>query len=258
MPSLSEACLRHSIHYVHVLDDAHELFLTGGENQQLSLTIFDSEWHNIQSGYRWAASQASKSLHAKILCCIYPDSGSNLLSLRQHPRERIKWLNPALDAAKGLRIRIAEIVHLNNLGNAFLSLNEVHNSIECYQQCLAKARESGDYEQESSALGNLGVANLSLGLTERAINYFQQRLTITCKLSDRVGESQTLNNLGTAYDTLGQTYQAINCFEQALSITREIGGRRDEGYVLGSLAVAHRHLGMFQRAVDFHKEQLII
>ena len=48
-----------------------------------------------------------------------PDAGVYCLSLRQHPRERIRWLELALAAARRLKQRSWEGAALGNLGNAY-------------------------------------------------------------------------------------------------------------------------------------------
>ena len=53
---------------------------------------------------------------------VYPDAGVYVLDLRQHSRERIRWLEIALAAAKQLNDRENEGATLGNLGVAYARL----------------------------------------------------------------------------------------------------------------------------------------
>ncbi|MGH7456127.1 MAG: NB-ARC domain-containing protein, partial [bacterium] len=116
---------RHAEHYATVLRSADELYLKGGDAIQRGLALFDLEWENIQAGQAWAQVNTEKNKAAAQLCSDYPDIGVYCLDLRQHPRERIRWLEAALTGARSLKKRSAEGVHLGNLGSAYCVLSEI-------------------------------------------------------------------------------------------------------------------------------------
>ena len=100
---------RFATHYKDVLAAADELYLEGGESLLRGLAIFDLEWGNIQEGYAWVAAQVDAAdAEVARLCMTYPDAGAYVLSLRQHSRERIRWLEIALTAAQRLQHREGE------------------------------------------------------------------------------------------------------------------------------------------------------
>ncbi len=96
-------------------------------------------------------------------CWEYPDAGAYCLHLRQHPRERIRWLELALAAARRLKQRNWEGVALGNLGIAYYNLGEYRRAIEYYEQRLQIAREIGDRRGESQRTGQSGHRLLRLG-----------------------------------------------------------------------------------------------
>lgn len=293
-----EASARHSLHYVQVLRFAEHLYLKGGDPLMDGLALLDLEWGNIQAGQAWAAVHASKNRETAWLCSAFPGVGPNCLSLRQHPRERIRWLEPALAAARQLSNRTAEEACLGELGIAFRRLGETRRAISFFLQALRIAREIGDWRDEGTALGNLGnayadlgetrraiqylfqhlhisrkggdrrgeggvlgnlgIAYKNLGETRRAIEYFEQNLAIACEIGDRWGESNALVNLGVAHSLLGEAGRAIEYYEKALAIDREIGDRRGEGSVLGNLGIAHSLLGETGRAIELYKQAVAI
>src|SRR5215831_1977478 len=148
MPSLYDAHLRHAEHYHSVLWEASEMYDQGGEVVLQSLHWFDDEWNNILSGQSWVAAHADQDDEAAELCNAYAWSGGYLFLLRLHPREQIRWSEAGLDAARRLKKRDDEGIHLGNLSNAYLGLGQTRRAIECYAQHLDIARETGDREGE--------------------------------------------------------------------------------------------------------------
>jgi tetratricopeptide (TPR) repeat protein len=249
---------RHAAHYCRVLAEANGLYMKGGEAIKRGLDLLDAEWSNIQAGQGWAVEHAEPNRDAVKLCIEYPDAGAHVLNLRQHPRERIRWLEEMLTASRRLKQRSYEGGALGNLGTAYQSLGDYRRAIDFHEQFLAIAREIGDRDGEGAALGNLGLAYYSLGDYRRAIDFHEQRLAIAHEIGDRHGEGQALGNLGAAYYSLGDYRRAIDFQEQGLAIAREIGDRRGEGYALGNLGIAYNDLGDYRRAIDFHEQFLAI
>ena len=246
-------------HYRNVLAAAKQLYKAGGESLRRGLALFDLEWANIQAGHAWVTAQ-DDSVDADVtwLGMTYPDAGVHLLSLRQHSRERIRWLEIALAAARRLQRRESEGNALGNLGIAYANLGETHRAIQFYEQALHIGRETGDRRGEGNALGSLGIAYATLGETGRAIQFFEQRLAIAREIGDRRGEGTALGNLGIAFANRGETPRAIQFFKQALLIDRELGDRRSEGNALGNLGNAYAELGETDRAIQFFEQRLAI
>ena len=250
---------RFAMHYKEVLAEAQKLYLEGGESLQRGLALFDREWSNIQAGHAWVTAQAvAADADVSRLAITYPNAGVYMISLRQHSREQIRWLEVALAAARRLRHREAEGTSLGNLGIAYKNLGESHRAIQFYEQQLEIVREIHDRRGEGNALSNLGVAYANLGETRLAIQFFEQSLPIHREIDDRRGEGAVLGNLGLAYVYLDETRRGIQFYEQALLIDREIGDRRGEGNVLGNLGVAYKRLGEIRRAIQFYEQRLTI
>ncbi len=275
-----EICRRHAEHYLKVLNSADDLYLTGSGNIPRGLALFDLEWANIQLGQAWAALHAPENDKAAIICCDYPHAGRYCLVLRQHPRDQIKWMEAGLIAARQLKDRIREGIHLGNLGLAYSDLGEIRKAIECYEQRLVVARKIRETSQdeaeramarrgEGNVLGNLGVAYYSLGEMRKAIEFHEQRLVIAREISAasrneaeramaRRGEANALGNLGLACAALNETRIAIEYHEQALQIDRVIGDRRGEGQDLNNLGFAYADLHETRKAIEYYEQSLQI
>jgi tetratricopeptide (TPR) repeat protein len=241
---------QHAAYYRTVLAAADIFYLKGGDGVRGGLALFDREWANIEAGQAWAASASAGGNEAAARLCIeYPGAGAHVLELRQHPRERIQWLEEMLAAAWRSRRRDAEGKALGNLGLAYAALGETGRAIESFEQALVVAREIGDRRSEGAALGNLGIGYADLGEPRRAVEFFEQALVIAREIGDRRGESANLGNLGLAYTDLGETGRAIELYEQHLAITRETGDRRGEGNALANAALALDKLGDRAQAI---------
>jgi len=252
------AALRHARHYLEVIRRAGVLYRQGGESLMRGLALFDLERGNIQGGQSWAASRAGSSHEAAILCSDYPDRGTYILNLRQHPRESIRWREAALAATSQLADREAEGRHLGNLGLAYQVLGEYRRAIEYHEQYLTTARGIGNRRGEGQVLGNLGLAYHSLGEHRRAIEYHEHSLTIKRLTGERQGEANSLGNLGNAYGSLGEPGRAIEYYQQQLSITREIGDQQGTGNALWNMTFVLDGLGDRKKAVEHAKAALHI
>jgi tetratricopeptide (TPR) repeat protein len=249
---------RHAEHYKNVLDAADELYLKGGASILEGLALFDLEWSNIQAGQAWAASHSEQDRSAAQLCVAYPDAGVHVLGLRQPPRERIRWLDAALNSARKLVDRVHEGSASGSLGIAYHSLGDYRRAIEFYEQALTIWREIGDRLGESKALGNLGNAHHSLGDYPRAIEFHGQHLAIARELGDRQGEGIALGNLGNAHYSMGEYRRAIELHEQQRAIAHEIGDRLGEGNTLWNSALTLNKLGDLAEAIRRAEQALVI
>ncbi len=100
------------------------------------LSLFDNERVNIEAGQEWAAAHFAGHEQATRLCNEYPNSGAYVLSLRQHPRDSIRWQEAALHAARQLNDRQSEGNHFGNLGAAYADLGETDKAIEFMEAAL--------------------------------------------------------------------------------------------------------------------------
>jgi tetratricopeptide (TPR) repeat protein len=249
---------RHAEHFLAVLRSADSFYEQGGQESRLGLKLFDREWSNIRAGQAWAAAQFQNGREVAELCSSYPDGEAYCLVLRQHPRERVQWIETGLAAARHSENRAAESRHLGNLGRAYAESGERQRAIHFLEQALTMAREAGDRRGEGKILSHLGLTNLELGEIRLAIQFYKQRLMIALEISDRRGEGQALGNLGIAHTILGETQAAFEFLEEDLIIAREISDRRGEAGALGNLGIAYRNLGKTQRAIGLLEQTLMI
>ncbi len=176
---------RFARHYEEVLTAANKLYKEGGEALIRGLALFDLEWGNIQAGHAWVEAQADTAEADVVrLGMTYPNAGAYVLHLRQHSRERIRWLKIALDAAQQLKDRRCEGNRLCNLGLAYADLGETRRAIQFYEQQWAIVREISDRRGEGNALWYMSLALDQLGERAQAIQHAEQALTIYEQIED--------------------------------------------------------------------------
>jgi len=254
---LDSAGLRHAEHYRDVLYLANRIFKQGNEGTLKGLQLFDQEKTNILAGQSLAEKNLERSSSAATdLCKYYPDAGAYVLDLRLTPREKIPWLEAALEACRKSDDKAAEGVHLGNLGIAYSHLGEFRKAIEFYDEALKISREICDRRNEGVHLGNLGNAYLHLGEPRKAIEFYDQALEILREIGDRGSECALLGNLGNAYSHLGEFRKAIEFYDEALKISRVIGDQRGEGLQLGNLGNAYYYLGEPRKAIEFYDQAI--
>ncbi len=252
------ACQRHSAHYQSVLHEADALYEQGGDLFKLGLDLVDLEWMNIQAGQVWAASNMERERAACELCNSYPDAGKYVLDLRQHPRERIRWSEAALEAAQRMNRNKSSARHLIGLGDSYIALSEIHHAIEFYERGLKLASGSRDRRAEAESLSGLGNAYYLGGSLGQARDVHEKAMALFEALDDRRGVADSLGNLGMAHYAMGEVRRASDLFTQQLTAARESGDRRNESIALGGLGLAQYVMGDSRRAAELFNQQLAI
>jgi tetratricopeptide (TPR) repeat protein len=250
--------MRHAAYYLKVLEECSNLYLKGGDAIRSGLALFDVERRNIEAGQEWAGRHSSGDDAAARLCNEYPNAGAYVLHLRQHPREFISWSETALLAARQLKDRASEGLHLGDLGLAYTDLGEPRRAIEFHEQRLVIAREIDNRLEEGNALGSLGNAYADLGETRRAAEFHEQSLLIARQVGNARGEAVALSYLGSDYTALSEYTRAIEYHDMSVSVARGLGDRRNESRALGNLGMAYAALGETQRAIELFEQCLLI
>jgi tetratricopeptide (TPR) repeat protein len=249
---------RHAEHYQKALAAANALYLKGGDEIARGLTLFDRERANIESGHAWAAVNIESDESAAILCIAYPDAGAEMFHLRQRPRERIRWLEAMLTAARRLNRRDTERRALGNVGAAYHHLGDIGRAIDFYHQSLDISRETGDRLNEWRTLLNIGVAHKDLDDPRDALELYERALAFFREIGDRSNEGTALGHIGVAYEDLGESLLAIELHKQRFLIAREIGDRLGEAAAFANLGRAYYNLNYPRRAIKFYERQLAI
>lgn len=298
MPNRYEVYVNHAAFYVSSLRKAEAEFLIGKSSFRQGLSHFDYELDNINAGQNWAAKHCEEHKSAAEFVSAYASAAPNIMRVRQHPQERIRWIKKALEVETGSGNEKKQLIHIGNLGQAFADNNDIRIAIKLYKEQIEMARKTGDRRGENDALGNLGnayfiqgkakkaiiyqtknlqfrretkdklgegyalgslgISTHSLGNISKAKDYYKQWLKLSIEISNQYSEAQALHNLGIAQKDLGQTTEAIKSFQKSFAIKEEIGDRRGQSNTLGSLAVIYTKLGKLEMALELYLKSIEI
>jgi tetratricopeptide (TPR) repeat protein len=246
--------------YVLKLSQANASLLSGSEEVTKGLALFDLESRNIRQWQSWAASVNEANPDDEVvaeLCRDFARVGPEILELRAHPKEMIRWAMACLKACRGARC-YSEASALVILGHASLTLGDPHKAIDYFERALTASRDIQDDRGEGVALDNLGLAYVAIGENRKAIDFHQRALDISYDLDDRFHECMTLGNMGNAAFAAGDYPQAIEYHERALALARETGHRISEGKSLGNLGLAVFASGDRFAGMRYYNDALVI
>ena len=250
---------RFAEHYKDVLSKFDKIYYNNSFEKSLDgLIQFDREWANIQAGHKWSEENSDRNYNALVLCGDYPVVGVHLLSLRQHPEERIQWSKVGLIAARRQRNPKMECFNLGMIGWAYMNLSKTHEAIGFFEQALAISQNTGDLNAEGANLAGLGQAYENGGDIQKAIDYKEQALTTARQVGNLQSQIKALSSLGRTYVNINEITKAIRYFEQALDISRNIGNTSSEAFVLAGLGRAWADQGDTQKAIGYFKQALNI
>ena len=249
---------RFSSHYQSVLHEADALYEQGGRLLNEGMDLLDLEWQNIQTAQIWARRHLDDDRAACELCNSFPDAGKYVLNLRQHPRERIRWNEAALEASRILNRKKATARHLIALGDSYSDLSETHHAIDCYEQALDLAASIKDGRGEADARSGLGMAHYLAGSLDLARRFHEEVLDLASRLGDQRVEAIAFGNLGLTNYGQGEVRTASQNFQAQLKLAREIGDRRNESVALGGIGMTHLALEDPGPAAEYLDGQLNI
>lgn len=259
MPTLQEINFRHAAYYKIVAATAEGLYDEGGDAAERGLGMFSLDWQNIEAGSAWARQHSDGDDAIAKLCVEYARAAPNLYALRQHPTKRILSVGAALESARRLRDRSAEIGVLSILGSAWMDMGDASRAKKLHQQRLDLCREVSQNESRS---GDFSSFLIVPGADESRSNSrsieLANQLAEELNIDTHVNDGNTLILLGNARLQLGEADEAIEIYELALSVAKRTGDRGLEGDALGSLGNIQILLGEHSRAGELYEQVLTI
>ncbi|UCC29066.1 MAG: tetratricopeptide repeat protein [Phycisphaerales bacterium] len=250
--------LRHASFYCDLLGVADRLYREHGDQSVKGLALFDREWGNIQAGFARVSRRAPSDEQPTQLCCDYPDAGAYCLSLRQSPRERIAWLDAAVDAARRLGNAAAEATHVGNLGNVLQMRGDLDGAEAMYRKALEINEKLGRLEGVANQHGNLGYVLLTRGDLDAAVAMFRKALEIDQKLGRLEGMASAYGNLGNLLIRRGDLDGADAMLRKALEIDEKLGWLEGMAIQYGNLGIVLHMRGNLDGAETMYRKALEI
>jgi tetratricopeptide (TPR) repeat protein len=220
--------------------------------------LLDQDWAHIQHWQAFSAQHCADDANWTRLCKEFPLEGQEILSIRQHPAERVLWLETALDAAEQLNDVKAQCDLLFQLFTASFALSNL-NGAETYMQRLANlADAAGDHLNAARAVYAQACIHEERGQYAEARTCYQQSQKDFERLHADNDLSMALHGLGSIEIYTGQSEEALRYFLRHLALAEAAGQESDICRAL--LAVAEGYWGMedFSTAEDYARRAITL
>ncbi len=242
---------KHSIYYSKAINNIAMFAFSGGDHFIKALKILDIEWENINTGF-WFATSKNNVEHLKAVSAY--SRPVDILKLRLHPLEMIKWSTLAVTAARKLNDTYALAGNYSDLGITYLELGKIEKSIECHENSLKIVEKITDKRDKdlltSNALGNLGQAYESKGDFQSAKQYYETALVLSKKHGNAYSEAMDLLNLGSIKNKTGENKEATEHILEAKEIFEQLGHIGKVGSCLVELGSIYTSLHQLEHALD--------
>lgn len=198
------------------------------------------------AGFREINSHARVASTLGALATAYSDLGDLV--------QAIDFYQKALTEAGDNRGVAAGV--LGNLGAAYGQQGNYNKALECFEQSLHLASESGDRNVEIAALLNIGGIYSEQRNYAQALAYYQKGLDLVDKQGVKSRAVEFLINIGAVYEEQGVYEKAGDYYQRGLQIAREIKNDLLIGETLASLSGVFFHQQDFDKSFAASQESL--
>ena len=257
-PQLENAQYRLAQYYLRRLRNAQTTFLHGHEHSTDALQLFDQEWSQIRRWRDWSAAHANEDAEIAELCKEFPQAGIELFALRQHPNERLQWLQTGLDAARLLQDARAEMVHLYLLSRTHSYLGSSTRALDIVGQALALAQHLEDNLYVCKCFCLLGSIYYSLDEYEQSRAAHEQALALSRQLDVKSEMGKAINGLGNVALSQSDNQLAYRYYLQFLEISEAHGQPQDICVALHNLSLVALRLHNDLAAVEYGERSVAL
>ena len=249
-PTQENLHFRLARYYLDKLSAAETAYQHGHEHSRYALALFDQEWPHIKQWRDWSAAFVDTQNEITALCQAYPLAGAEILLLRQHPQERLEWLEAGLTAAQRLADPQAEMVHLYLLGRIPM-YGSPNSALDFTEKALVLARQLDDPLYTSKILNVQGNIFYSQDEYMRSKTAHEQAFALSKELNAKHEMGVALNGLGNVSLSQSDNQRAYECYIQYLKISEALGHPHDVCWALRNLGTVTRRMGDHRMATEY-------
>lgn len=172
-------------------------------------------------------------------------------------------LDKDLDYLKRSLSLAQQINYLDGMGNAYNSLgNHYYDTgnyslaLQYHLQALEIREKTKDKGNIAKTYNNIGRVYAKLSNYKQSLIYYQKALTLKKGLEDKKGITNTLNNMSLVYLNMGEIDKSYQCSKQALEICQKINYQQGLAYSLDNIGNAYTHLNNQFKALDYYFQAL--
>ncbi len=138
----------------------------------------------------------------------------------------------------------------NNLGAAYMLLDDFEAARQCYEQILPLRGVMNDKRIEASLFHNLGLLAAKTGKFAVATSELGTALALYRQDGDRNGEGQTLNTIADTLCLIGRSAEALDFYEKAVEAFVQTGNQFGESVALTDRGLALLDCGDAGQAIE--------
>ncbi|HEX7160164.1 MAG TPA: BTAD domain-containing putative transcriptional regulator [Trebonia sp.] len=157
------------------------------------------------------------------------------LNLDGPGEDALRYMRLAVDLLRPVGAQSMLAVALNNLGEVYFGLGDLHAAEECYLEARDICREIGGHV-EGHVLHNLGQVHQVLHRLDEAVASYEEARRKHRASGELWGEAMTLKHLGEVHAETGQPGQARASLSEALRIFEQIGDQVEAAETAALLA----------------------
>jgi len=233
-----------------------ETYKRGHDEMLDAMFVFDCERSNIEAAASWLSWRSLEDQKAAEWCVDYVMSTTLLRDLRQHPLERIQWLEMGFEAALLVPDSVSALSCLGNTARALADLGEFDKALSMYRDSLEASRQFQLRGHECVSHIHIGNMLMVLGNDQSAISHFDEAGEIAIDLVDKSLEGQALAGAGKSHLRLGELEMARDKGFRASSVFADLGDQLNFAKSIANLADVSLALGEPEVALDMCEHSL--
>jgi len=257
-PAFQTAQVRLARYYLDRLRAAAATIRHGRASLTHGIHLLDQDWAHIQHWQAFSAQHCADDTHWTRLCKEFPLEGQEILRIRQHPAERVVWLETALAAAEQLNDIKAQCDLLFQLFAASFALSQLDEAEAHMQRLTGLADMASDRLYAARAVYAQACIYEERGQYPEARTCYQQCQQDFERLHADNDLSMALQGLGSVEIYTGQFEEALRYFLRHLALAEAAGQESDICRAL--LAVAQGYWGIedFSKAEDYARRAVTL
>ncbi len=160
----------------------------------------------------------------------------------------------ALDYARKLNSKEAEVYALTSLGTVQRSLNEYRIAQRFFNDAIQLSVENGDWSGQSMALAEAGYLEEKAGNTEKAIEYYQRTIDLFNEKNIRHAIPALMFDIARLYKDDKKLNEALVSAKKAVALSDSLNNKLLALNNLDELAQIHQELGNSDEAISILKD----
>lgn len=227
-----------------LLSVSRELYQHGRRHNDLTwqahADIFAATYYNLTGRADTALTIAegilpyvrSQKESIPLLITLYSLAGNSLMRLNRQ-KEALQMFYSCLQAAENINDKNAQFKAENNIGWAYMELEQHEKAIENFRNCLATIRAYSLPDRYGTIYNNMASCYGSLGAFDSVYKYAAIGISTAEKYNDYAAQANGHSIMGTFQAKHSQYEKALASFQRAVAIREKIG---DPFFIVSDLA----------------------